>query len=193
MSRTVLWILTVFLSLAMIALVAVQTYWFKNSIQSKQEQLGLVVNQVLDDISDELIRNETVMTILEEIQPPVVSHQSSAVWNFHIDARSSVRAEGSEEITIREIEIEEDVEPEQVIHESEHPEEENIVVYTQPHQSIKNQKIEIIDDSILVVLGEDEMKGIGQLIFCLPTSPGCCCQGKMSGFNVQRFCQSYSF
>ena len=46
MSRTVLWILTVFLSIAMIALVVVQAYWFKNSIEAKEQQLGMVVNQV---------------------------------------------------------------------------------------------------------------------------------------------------
>lgn len=129
MSRTVLWILTVFLSIAMIALVAVQTYWFKNSIEAKKEQLGLVVTQVLDEISDELVRNETAMAILEEIQPPLVSHHSSTVWNFHIDGRSTVHAEGFEE---------------------------NVIVHSQPHRSIKNQKIEIIDDSVLVVVGEDE-------------------------------------
>ncbi len=88
MSRTVLWILTVFLSLAMIALVGVQAYWFKNSIDAKEKQLGLVVNQVLGEISGELVRDETLMTILEELNPPSISHQSEAIWNFQIDGRS---------------------------------------------------------------------------------------------------------
>jgi two-component system phosphate regulon sensor histidine kinase PhoR len=117
MSRTVLWILTVFLSLAMIALVGVQAYWFKNSIESQERQLGLVVKQVLDEISTELVQNETVMTILDEIQPPVVSHQSRAVWNFRIDGRSSTGETGS----------------------------------------LKNRKLEVIDDTVVVILGEDEM------------------------------------
>ena len=85
MSRTVLWIMTIFLSLAMIALVAVQAYWINHSIESEEKQLGLVVNQVLSEISDELVQNETIINILEEIRPPVIQHQSSAVWNFHID------------------------------------------------------------------------------------------------------------
>ena len=72
MSRTILWIMTIFLSLAMIALVAVQAYWIKHSIQSEENQLGLVVNQVLSEISNELVQNETVINILEEIRPPVI-------------------------------------------------------------------------------------------------------------------------
>lgn len=114
MSRTLLWILTVFLSLAMIALIGVQTYWFKNSINAKEQQLGLVVNQMLGEISNELVQNETVMTILDEIKPPVIHHQSQAVWNFHIDGRSTL-------------------------------------------DGIKNPKVDMIDDSILAILGEDEL------------------------------------
>ena len=82
MSRTVLWITTVFLSLAMIALVAVQAYWIKSSNESKDSQMGLLMNQVLADISDELVENETVLHILEELQPPVIRHQSQSVWNL---------------------------------------------------------------------------------------------------------------
>ncbi len=90
MSRTVLWIMTIFLSLAMIALVVVQAYWIKHSIETEEYQLGLVVNQVLSEISDELVQNETVLNILEEIRPPVIQHQSKAVWNFQIDSRSAM-------------------------------------------------------------------------------------------------------
>ncbi|MEN8227443.1 MAG: HAMP domain-containing sensor histidine kinase [Bacteroidota bacterium] len=125
MSRTVLWIMTIFLSLAMIALVAVQSYWIKHSIQSEENQLSLVVNQVLTEIYNELIQNETVINILEEIRPPVIQHQSSAVWNFQIDSRSNIS--------------------------------EDIIFYTPPDHSLKNQKVKMIDDSVLVILGEDEM------------------------------------
>ncbi|MCK5134722.1 MAG: HAMP domain-containing histidine kinase [Bacteroidales bacterium] len=134
MSRTVLWIMTVFLSLAMIALVAVQTYWIKHSIKSEEKQLGLVVTQVLSEVSDELVQNETVMHILDEIRPPVFQHQSKAVWNFHIDARSTYDITTREDIHLNE----------------------EIILYTSPPRSLKNQKVEMIDDSVLVILGEDE-------------------------------------
>jgi len=141
MSRTVLWVLTIFLSLAMVALVGIQAYWFKNSIDAERQQLGMVVSQVLEDISHELLQNETVTTILEEIRPPLSSHQSSSTWNYHMDGRSYVGAE---------------------ITQGEEGEEE--VVYSQPHQSVINQKVKVIDDSIVVVVGEDAELGDTLLI-----------------------------
>ena len=137
MSRTVLWILTVFLSIAMIALVVVQTYWFKNSIADKEQQLGIVVNQVLNEISTELAQNQTNTTILEEIQPPVVHHKSTSVWNYRIDQRSTLAEDG-------------------IIIEESNVHKEETLVYNQPHTSILNQRVEIIDDSIIVVTGQDE-------------------------------------
>ncbi len=125
MSRTILWILTVFLSIAMIALVAVQAYWFKNSMNAKEQQLGMVVNQVLNEASTELAQNQAITTILEELKPPVVHHQSTAVWNYRIDQRSTL---GEDEII-------------------------------QEESNILNQKVEIIDDSIIIVIGQDDLYG----------------------------------
>ncbi len=133
MSRTLLWIMTVFLSLAMLALVAVQAYWIRHSIQSEENQLGLLINQVLSEVSDELVRNETAISIIEEIQPPVIQHQSRAVWNFHYDARSNL---GSDSATL------------QV--------DEEYYVYASAPRPLVNRKVELIDDSVLVIVGEDE-------------------------------------
>jgi two-component system phosphate regulon sensor histidine kinase PhoR len=135
MSRTLLWIMTIFLSLAMMALVAVQAYWIKHSIRSEEVQLGLLVSQVLTDVSDELVKNETVINIIEEVQPPVVQHQSRAFWNFQIDARSVLSGDSGH-----------------VMHMDE-----EFYVYSQPPVPLVNQKVELIDDSILVILGEDEL------------------------------------
>jgi two-component system, OmpR family, phosphate regulon sensor histidine kinase PhoR len=138
MSRTVLWILTVFLSIAMIALVGIQAYWFKNSIEAKQQQLGMIVNQVLGDMSIELAQNQTLTTILEELQPPVLSLQSTSVWNYRVDSRT-LEAESDHEI------------------EPEHEGGNSIKGYHEPHHTIKNQKVEIIDDSVIVVIGQDDL------------------------------------
>ena len=119
----------------MMALITVQAYWIKHSIQSEENQLGLTVSQVLSEISDELVKNETVINILEELQPPVVQHQSTTVWNYRYDARSDLGADSD-----------------QVVYMDEH-----LIVYPNPPQPLKNQKVELIDDSILVILGEDEM------------------------------------
>ncbi|MFH0756903.1 MAG: HAMP domain-containing sensor histidine kinase [Bacteroidota bacterium] len=188
MSRTILWILTVFLSLAMLALIGVQAYWFRSSIDAKEEQLGLVVNQVLGEISSELVQDKTVMTILEELSPPAVSHQSQAVWNFHIDGRSTVvepnPAEGRVEEEMHEenatdskaaLTKKKDIPEDMGIHEDiritgefrygeidaarleEVPRGNEVIVSAVPTPSLKNQKIQIIDDSLLVILGEDEL------------------------------------
>ena len=134
MSRSVLWVITGFLSLAMIALVAVQAYWMKHSITSEAQHLKLVVNQVLSEVSNELIQNETTLNILDELRPPVIQQRSSAFWNFRIDARSSYSSRPGEGIDY----------------------EEEVIAYTSPDQSLKNQRVQLIDDSVLVVVGHDE-------------------------------------
>jgi two-component system phosphate regulon sensor histidine kinase PhoR len=137
MSRTFIWIVTVFLALAMVAMILVQVYWIRRSLESEEHQLGLVVNDVLSDISDELVQNETVITILNEIQPPVVQYQSQALWNFRIDTRSSYgHTETDADISADENKT-------------------SVYSYTIPDPSLKNQKVEMINDSLLVVVGED--------------------------------------
>jgi len=145
MSRTILWIVSVFLALAMVAMILVQTYWIRRSLESEEHQLGLVVNDVLSDISNELVQNETVISILDEIRPPVIQYQSQAVWNFHIDARSSFdRTDSSIDIAMEVDEFGPDSDAEM-----------NIFTYTAPDGSLQNQHVAMINDSLLVVVGED--------------------------------------
>jgi len=145
MSRTILWIVSVFLALAMVAMILVQTYWIRRSLESEEHQLWRVVNEVLAEISDELVQNETVITILNEIQPPLVQYQSQAIWNFRIDSRSSYDRTGSRvDITIDSEEFNEDFDDEI-----------NIFRYTPPDRSLINQQVQMINDSLLVVVGED--------------------------------------
>ena len=145
MSRTFLWIVSVFLALAMVAMILVQVYWIRRSLESEEHQLGLVVNDVLSDISNELVQNETVISILDEIQPPIVQYQSQAVWNFHIDNRSAYdRTEnGEKDSTLNEVPG------------NEPGAGRNAYTYIPPDPSLKNMKVEMINDSLLVVLGED--------------------------------------
>lgn len=134
MSRTVLWIMTAFLSLAMVALVAIQAYWIRNSIISEEKQLALQVRQVLSEISNEIIQNETVMHILDEIKPPVVQHRSSTLWNYRLDAGSAGVATVQESLRI----------------------DDEVVFYHSPDLSLRSPQVEMMDDSVLVVLGEDQ-------------------------------------
>ncbi|MCK5066427.1 MAG: HAMP domain-containing histidine kinase [Bacteroidales bacterium] len=142
MSRTILWIVSVFLALAMVAMIIVQGYWIKRSMDLEENQLGMVVNQVLSELSDELVQNETVITILDEIRPPLIQYKSQAVWNFHIDARSAYNGSEDENIHIEAEDLNEN-------------QDQDVYTYTSPDHSLKNQKVKMINDSLLVVLGED--------------------------------------
>jgi two-component system phosphate regulon sensor histidine kinase PhoR len=172
MSRSILWIMTIFLSLAMVAMVGIQAYWIKHSMEAEENQLDLLVHQVLSEISDELIRNETVISILDEIRPPLIQQQSQAVWDFHIDARSAYDASEPEDALVEEEDryegsVEIYVESENIHVEGEHihaeaeelhkEKEEKVYLYTPPDHSLKNQTVELINDSVLVILGEDEL------------------------------------
>lgn len=119
----------------MIALVALQGYWIKTSMDAKEQQFGQTIHQVFQEVSDELLENETAMEILEELQPPLIQHQSKAVWNFRIDARSSYSVIDDEDIQL----------------------DQNTLHYSSPHSSLKNRTAELIDDSILVIVAEDEL------------------------------------
>ena len=133
MSRTVLWIVTIFLSLAMISMIIAQAYWINRSRESEEKQLGMLVNQVLSELSDELVQNETVITILDEIRPPLVQQRSQAVWNFHIDARSAYN--GSEEDSLQDLDADLDLDQDL---------DEELYTYTSPDRSLKNRKVEMI-------------------------------------------------
>ncbi len=156
----------------MVAMVGIQAYWIKHSMEAEENQLDLLVHQVLSEISDELIRNETMITILNEIRPPLIQQQTQAVWDFHIDSRSAYDASEPEEVQAEleayyeeaeEIHGESDllhVESDRIHVESEGSHvtvEEQVYIYTSPHHSLKNQTVELINDSVLVILGEDEL------------------------------------
>jgi len=143
MSRTILWIVSIFLALAMVAMILVQVYWIRRYLDAEEHQLGLAVIGVLSDISDELVQNETVISILDEIQPPVLQHRSQAVWNFRIDARSSYdRTESNVDISVEAGDTSD-------IRDREN----NIFTYRSPDRSLINQQVAMINDSLLVVLG----------------------------------------
>ena len=90
MSKKILWVLTVFLSLAMIALMLVQAYWINNSIKLKENQFSLLVNQVLTDISGELKQQETIKQILEEITVNPNTVQSGNFQSFWLNTTTLI-------------------------------------------------------------------------------------------------------
>ncbi len=91
MSRKLLWIIAVFMGLAMIALIIVQAYWITNAYRLKEKQFSQLVNRALYNVVSEVQERETVWNIMEEAQVWDTSWQEEmAHWeqyNFNLDAR----------------------------------------------------------------------------------------------------------
>jgi two-component system phosphate regulon sensor histidine kinase PhoR len=70
MSKRILWIVAIFMALAMSALIIVQSYWVLNAVDVKEKQFSQLVNQSLFNIAGEVQRHEAVRHIIDEIGPP---------------------------------------------------------------------------------------------------------------------------
>ena len=72
----------------MAALILVQTYWINNAIAIKEKQFNQIVNHILDNLSMEIEKRETVLHVYQQFnnQDP----QDSGSVNYRVDARTSV-------------------------------------------------------------------------------------------------------
>lgn len=73
MSKRILWILTISLSLAMTGLIVIQVKWIHNAIQLKDIQFQQLVNSTLNDVSrqlDQFYTTKRLNTIIEEKLSP---------------------------------------------------------------------------------------------------------------------------
>jgi two-component system phosphate regulon sensor histidine kinase PhoR len=98
MNKRFLWIIAVFMSLAMIGLIIVQAYWINNAIEVKEKQFSQIVNRVLSNIVSEVQQQETVFHIINEIEPI----DTNSAWEEH--EKIAVKISASEyihEYTIR--------------------------------------------------------------------------------------------
>ncbi len=69
MSRKLLWVLTVIISLASLGLVLVQSEWVRIAVQTKEEQFAQTASLAMQSIVDEIEKQETVVQIIDEIKP----------------------------------------------------------------------------------------------------------------------------
>jgi len=69
MSKRFLWIIAGFMTLAMAGLIIVQSYWIGNAVDIKEKQFSQLVTRSLSDISDEVRKQEAVLSIIDEIGP----------------------------------------------------------------------------------------------------------------------------
>jgi len=68
MSKKLLWIISVFMALAMIGLIVVQTYWINNAYQLKEKQFSQVVNRALFYTIQDIQKREAMWHIMDEVE-----------------------------------------------------------------------------------------------------------------------------
>jgi two-component system phosphate regulon sensor histidine kinase PhoR len=69
MSRKWIWILALFMGLAMISLIFVQAWWIKNAVDVKDEQFDQIITRALSDLSVEFQKQQAARNIIDEIDP----------------------------------------------------------------------------------------------------------------------------
>jgi two-component system phosphate regulon sensor histidine kinase PhoR len=68
MKRISIWLLTLFMILALAGLILVQAFWIKNAIAIKENQFDQLVNNAMTDISETLQEKEAVRLVMEEMR-----------------------------------------------------------------------------------------------------------------------------
>ncbi len=96
MSRKFLWIIAVFMGLAMIALIIVQAYWITNAYRLKEKQFSQMVNRALYNVVSEIQQRETMWHIMDEAQVYDTSWQEEmAHWEqYNLDINASIGLDG---------------------------------------------------------------------------------------------------
>ena len=84
MSRKLLWVLTVIISLASLGLVLVQSKWVRIAVQTKEEQFAQTASLAMQNIVEEIEKQETVVQIIDEIKPYYsVNTKGDARLSYH--------------------------------------------------------------------------------------------------------------
>lgn len=69
MSRKIICILTIIISLASISLIIVQARWLKIAINTKESQFSQTASLAMEQIVDKIEKQETVVQVIDEIKP----------------------------------------------------------------------------------------------------------------------------
>lgn len=84
MSRKLLWVLTVIISLASLGLVLVQSKWVRIAVQTKEEQFAQTASLAMQNIVEEIEKQETVVQVIDEIKPYYsVNTKGDARLSYH--------------------------------------------------------------------------------------------------------------
>ena len=69
MRKNILWFITIVLSITLVGLIIVQTYWIQNAIKIKEDQFNHNVSTALDNIIREIENREMVYQVVNEMEP----------------------------------------------------------------------------------------------------------------------------
>jgi two-component system phosphate regulon sensor histidine kinase PhoR len=91
MSKKLLWLLAGFMAIGMTVLILVQTYWINNAINIREKQFAQIVNGTLNDVTQEIEKRETVIRIIDQMNPNwnTDSSGTQGTINLHFDASSN--------------------------------------------------------------------------------------------------------
>ncbi len=89
MSNKILWIISIFIALAMIFLIVVQTYWINNAYQLKEKQFSQLVNRALYNSVNEIQEREAMWHIMDEVEI------LDSTWEYNIDINARINQVGS--------------------------------------------------------------------------------------------------
>lgn len=76
----------------MIALIIMQAYWINNAVNLKEQQFSQLVDRILMDLGNDLQQQETVVRIINEIDPRMDSTGRVLIWNARAADRFNFRA-----------------------------------------------------------------------------------------------------
>jgi two-component system phosphate regulon sensor histidine kinase PhoR len=88
MSRRFIWIVSIFMGLAMASLILVQAYWLKNAVLVKQKQFDQLISRSMIDIEREIEQKETSEIIMNLANP---LSQDSGLVTPPVSANAAVR------------------------------------------------------------------------------------------------------
>jgi two-component system, OmpR family, phosphate regulon sensor histidine kinase PhoR len=89
MSRRIIWVLIGVMSLAIIGLIIVQSYWITNAVTVKEQQFRFLAMRTLGGVIQEIERHEAITMVLDELRPSLtdsITYTSGFTINFNHQA-----------------------------------------------------------------------------------------------------------
>jgi two-component system, OmpR family, phosphate regulon sensor histidine kinase PhoR len=131
MSKRILWILTIALSLAMLGFILLQVFWIRSATDLKEKQFKQLVNNTLSDVSRQLDSYYTSVKMEKMIKGDDLGEEIHVTWNVESD---HTHEKG-------------------IYIDSEKMPKEEVIVVPYGEKSIQ-KTIEILDDTLLIIIYE---------------------------------------